>query len=393
MRIVHIMSWYIPKMGYQENFLPSEQKKLGHDVKIITSDRHPLYPGINDNNRKVKPGKYLDKDIEIYRLPVFFEYRKSGELFLKGLKKSLTELKPDVVHVHSAFSPMALQGIRYQKTTGYKLFIDDHSHMGNYAIDTFAKKLYMKVVKRYYHRNKKRVSCLLPVQYSSEKILKNNLPSDINIRLLHLGANDSIFRPSVEDRREIRKKYDIGDNEILIITSGKFDDTKDIDFLIESLQDILKNDKYKLVIIGNGPNEYMNRLEGLSKKIGKGKISFIDFLNNSELNKYYNAADIGVWPGNHSIGVIEAISSGLPVVLPDNDVAYKILFDNDAAIGFKRKNTDSLLESIYFLADKKKRNIVRKNGLYLISKELSWSSIAKISLEYYTNLENKTKWD
>jgi len=40
MKIVHLMSWYMPNMGYQENYLPAEQKKLGHDVEIITSDRY-----------------------------------------------------------------------------------------------------------------------------------------------------------------------------------------------------------------------------------------------------------------------------------------------------------------------------------------------------------------
>ena len=43
MKIVHVMNWYIPNMGYQENFLPSEQKKLGYDVEIITSDRIPSF--------------------------------------------------------------------------------------------------------------------------------------------------------------------------------------------------------------------------------------------------------------------------------------------------------------------------------------------------------------
>jgi hypothetical protein len=51
MKIVHVMNWYIPNMGYQENILPAEQKKLGHEVYIITSDRIPHYSGYDRNVR------------------------------------------------------------------------------------------------------------------------------------------------------------------------------------------------------------------------------------------------------------------------------------------------------------------------------------------------------
>lgn len=384
MKIVHIMSWYIPNMGYQENFLPAEQKKLGHEVKIITSNRHPLYSGINDNTRKLKTGKYSDKGVEIYRLPVIFEYKKSGELILRGLKKLLKKLNPDIVHVHSAFSPMALQAIHYQYSVKYKLFIDDHSHIGNYSINTIFKKIYMYFVKKYYTKNKNKVACLLPVQYSSKEVLERYLPG-FNIKLLQLGANNHIFNPSNKDRKQIRDKYKIKNDELLIITSGKFSKIKDIDFLIKSLIKILNNKKYKLIIIGGGKKDYMDKLKNLSKKYIGNKIIFIGFLKNKDLNKYYNASDIGIWPGNHSIGVIEAVSSGLPVILPKEDIAYKILFENNAAIAFKRKNKESLLKSISLLSNKQEREKIRKNGLALIKKELSWASLAKKSLEYYSS--------
>ena len=113
------------------------------------------------------------------------------------------------------------------------------------------------------------------------------------------------------------------------------------------------------------------------------RIIFIDFLKNQDLNKYYNAADIGIWPGDHSIGVIEAIAAGLPVIIPENDLAYKILFQKEAAIGFIRKNIKSLINSIVFLSKKIERVKIRKQGLKLISNTLSWEKIAKKSIEYY----------
>jgi len=41
MRIAHLQHPYIPNMGYQENYLPSKQQELGHDVHIITTNIVP----------------------------------------------------------------------------------------------------------------------------------------------------------------------------------------------------------------------------------------------------------------------------------------------------------------------------------------------------------------
>ena len=72
MKIVHVMSWYIPNMGYQENYLPTEQKKRGHDVEIITSDKIPPYGGFEllfDRcypNGVIGNGIFIDPDKEFY---------------------------------------------------------------------------------------------------------------------------------------------------------------------------------------------------------------------------------------------------------------------------------------------------------------------------------------
>ena len=38
MRIVHVIDYYQPKLGYQETFLAREQCKLGHEVRVVTME-------------------------------------------------------------------------------------------------------------------------------------------------------------------------------------------------------------------------------------------------------------------------------------------------------------------------------------------------------------------
>ncbi len=383
MKIVHLMYWYIQNMGYQENFLPAEQSKLGNEVYIITSNLLPVYGNINDNFRKLIPSIFTENGVEIHSLPTIIKIQKSSQLLLKGIKRKLREIQPDIVHSHGTFSSVTIYAIHYQKKFKYNLFIDDHSHKGNFRIDTIYKKIYIFLVKNYIKQKRNRINCFFPVQYSSKKILEHYFPN-LNKKLLHLGANDNLFFPSNELREKIRNILEIAENDLLIVTSGKFNENKDITYLLDAFAELETKGAYHLLIIGNGHPSYMNKLKLNTENNNiSERVIFIDFLKNQDLNKYYNAADIGVWPGDHTIGVVEAIASGLPVIVPKDDKAYEILFKYKAAIGFKRRNIQSMKSSIEILSNKNTREIIKKQGLALISNILSWKKIAKKSIEYY----------
>ena len=77
MKIVHIQQYFNEGFGYQENVLPYYQKKLGHDVIMITSlsydnialesiqYRQTLDP--KDLHKKFMAKKYSDIDYKFFR--------------------------------------------------------------------------------------------------------------------------------------------------------------------------------------------------------------------------------------------------------------------------------------------------------------------------------------
>ena len=79
-------------------------------------------------------------------------------------------------------------------------------------------------------------------------MLKNYFPN-INKRILHLGANDKNFYPSNKLRKLYRDKLGIMESELLIITSGKFNEDKDITYLINAFLELEHIEKYVLLII------------------------------------------------------------------------------------------------------------------------------------------------
>jgi glycosyltransferase involved in cell wall biosynthesis len=355
MKIAHIINWYIPKMGYQENFLPAEQLKAGHKVIIITSKLLPLFRGFDKKSFEIECKSPEDNNVPIIRLPHFFHIKRNGQLLLRGLAKILNDFEPDIVHSHEIFNLNSIQAVIFQKRYKYKLFIDDHSHFGNFNYKNFFNKIVIILIKSFYKNKKRRIVSFLPVQYASERFIHFFFPK-FKAEILHLGANNLIFFKDQKLREKTRKILNLNERDLLIITSGKFSENKDLDVLMKLFNHIGPNSNYYLLVIGNGPKYYMERIKKIiqSETLQK-KVFFLDFLKNLELNKYYNAADIGIWPGNHTIGVFEAISSGLPVIIPQKDLGYKILFDNCSALSFSRGNFEELIEKTLLLGKKKNR--------------------------------------
>ena len=393
MKIVHITNFYVPNLGYQENFLPSEQKKCGHDVSIITSDRAPSYTGYEKHvgkiigDRVIGVGTCTENGVTIYRLPTIYEVEDGGQVLLRGLYKLLVKLNPDVVHAHVAFSPLTVQAILYSRKLKYRVFVDDHSNVDNFHLTSLIKKLYVQLVKAFYYFFGDRVEMFFPVTYATTDLLKRVLKvPEQRLALLPLSANTDRFNKSLETRRIGRNKLGIGGNEKLIVTAGKLDEQKDIEYLIKAINHVIERKPLiKLLIIGNGTQEYMSNLKSLVNRLKlTDKVVFMDFVPNKELPKYYNAGDIGVWPGTNSITAIEAAATGLPLVLPDHDLAYKILFNNQAAVGFKRRNVKSLANAILDLLDNSElSNQIVNNSSRLFTETLSWKGIAQKSIDTY----------
>jgi glycosyltransferase involved in cell wall biosynthesis len=393
MKIVHVMSWYMPNMGYEENFLPAEQSKLGHQVQIITADRLPAYIGYKDyigkvfDERIIGSGIFDYNNVTVHRLHCRFEVVNGGQVILKGLRKTLRDLKPDIVHAHGTLTPLAILAVWYSKELGYKVFVDDHSHAGNFKIDSVLKKTYVRVAALFYRTYGKRVSCWMPITSAARPLLALLKVPEERIETTYLGADATRFIKSDELRAAGRALIGIGADDTLIITSGKFDESKDIHILVEAFHAFAsKRDDIYLLLLGNGGEAYMQRIRTLATRSdASSRILFKDFVSNSELPLYYNAADLGVWPGNPSITVIEAIATGLPVILPEEELAYGLLFKKDAAVGFKRGDPDSLSESVLkLLHDSNLKSKTISNCLFLVKNTLSWRRIAERTIEIYS---------
>ena len=137
------------------------------------------------------------------------------------------------------------------------------------------------------------------------------------------------------------------------------------------------------MIVGGGDASYIQHLRELASESGmaRERIRFSPFVENAALAPLFQAADVGVWPGNHSQVMYEAIASGLPMVLPDRFSSYgtsDFLLANVNGIAFPRGEVDKLRVGLERLAaNAELRREMGQRSRALAEREFSWPAIAR----------------
>lgn len=144
--------------------------------------------------------------------------------------------------------------------------------------------------------------------YPNERILNQFLTVDSNVI-------NSLYEKKEKFRHYYRKKYNIRENEKVIIYSGRLIDIKNIDSVIKALSKV-NGEKITFLIIGGGYLE--SNLKELANRL-KVKIVFTGFIETQEeLFKHYFIGDSLILPSLYEpwgLVVNEAMFSGLPVIV------------------------------------------------------------------------------
>lgn len=148
---------------------------------------------------------------------------------------------------------------------------------------------------------------------------------DKTFKVLPNGIESDKFKFNYEYREELRKEYSLESNMVFLHV-GLFNDIKNQEFLIKCFT-LMKNDKYKLVFIGDGPNRKC--LEESMSEDMKEKIIFLG--PKADVYKYYSMADVFLLPSLYeSFGIVllEAQTNGLPSIASEF-VSKSSLMDSD----------------------------------------------------------------
>lgn len=165
-------------------------------------------------------------------------------------------------------------------------------------------------------------------------------------------------------RRTFRKKNNILEDDVVIMFSGRIDETKGIKELILAFNKI-KNSNAKLLVVGsswysnNMKTEYVKEVESLSVKI-RDKIIFTGFVPFNEMPKIHSVADIAVipsiWEEPAGLVVIEAMSSGLPIITTNSGGISEYIDENYSIVVNRGENLiNDLTNAINILINNKEK--------------------------------------
>jgi len=385
MRILFVVDYYQPKLGYGSFFIPRELARLGHKVTIFTSDHFYPFPNYKETTgkilgpRKVKAGKSLENGVVIIRKVMITEIFTRAVFF--GHENIISKLKPDVVIVDKTAGYSAIVVSLLRKKYHYKLIsVDAHLPSGFKAEgNQLVKEIFYFIFRLLFTSLINRTTDkFIAVQEATEDVMR--IFYGIKNKIVHipLGTDLEVNKKDIKAGRMIRKKYDISKNQFVVIYTGKIIKEKGVDILIKALDILCK--KYNdivILLVGDGPSEYRKFcLNKLNKKYHK-KVIWAGFQPALELYQYYSAADIAVWPLQESMAMNDAASCSLPFIA-NHTIGARLRLSNNNALIYKKGDEKDLAKKIELLYRNPKVRIkMGKQGRELMENKLSWSKIAK----------------
>ena len=385
MKIVHLClgSFYPDNYSYQENLLPKFHKELGYDVEVIASTQS------FDEHGKVcflpNAGIYTNEyGIKVTRLP----YKSVNKIWKKlkryvGTYDALEKATPDILFIHGGQFLDIDQVVKYlNKHSNVTVYVDNHADFSNSATNWFSKNILHKIVWKHTEHEiepyTRKFYGVLPVRVD---FLKNiyDLPAE-KCELLVMGADDELVEIAKTNGacERVRKQYSISDDDFLILTGGKIDQWKTQTLLLMQAVQNIQNDKVRLIVFGSVTQELMDQVNALADGT---KVQYIGWIQSKDSYDYFEAADLVVFPGRHSVMWEQVTGQGKPMLVKDwpgthhVDLGGNVRFLTEDSIEEIQGEIEQLIEN----PEEYKRMalIARQKGM----KTFSYREIAKRAIE------------
>ena len=184
-----------------------------------------------------------------------------------------------------------------------------------------------------------------------------------NVKVLRVGHG-------VDKRRF--KPCPLGENLMYI---GRLMEIKRVDLLIRAMPIILRNEKVRLTIVGDGPR--LSYLKGLAEELGVSDyIEFCGAVPHRDVPKMLRKARIVVVPFHGEINLIEAAMMARPIVTVPLRINREILEDGAlyASLGDVRSLADKI---IFLLKNPKRAEELGKKAYKIVAQKYDWEIVCK----------------
>ncbi|KYK32849.1 MAG: hypothetical protein AYK22_01625 [Thermoplasmatales archaeon SG8-52-3] len=412
MKIAHF-SWEFPPviyggLGTFAAELTKKQDYFGNKVTVFS---------LNQDNKFKAYEKW--NGIEIYR-PKILDLTQTFNLFAAHELRSWgTNLKffADVVSYNTSSASQLVNELVKKKKKSYDI-IDAHDWLGIIGGMVIKKELKIPLVfhvhsteygrsvgdgshtiKNIEYDGGQVADRVITVSYAmKDELEKLGYPSE-KIRVCWNGVDPAKYDPkkvSEEEKKQLRRRYGIQNDEIMLFFIGRLVTVKGIYNLVKAMPNILQDfPKSKLVVLGIGDME--EELKFLTKdlNIQDNVIFRTEFVDEKERIIHYAAADCVVLPSTYEpFGIVctESMSMEKPTVVGANGTngfREQIIPDgkNKCGIHINPHDPNDIawgIKEILKLEDKGK--LIGKNARKRVLETFSWDSVTKRTLDIYKEI-------
>jgi glycosyltransferase involved in cell wall biosynthesis len=391
-RVLHVIDFCYPILGYQEIFLAREQGKL-HETAILTSNRYANC--IFEANKALLKenitgcGFSNEQGLKVCRLPTFFNFDTLDSPWLTGLEKNVKNYQPDIIIAHGLINLTSIR-IAFLKSSlpKTKFIFDDHmTYNATRGGWTNLMYLFFKLIFSPFF--KKSANAFVAVTLETKKFMQAfyGIPAE-KITVIPLGIDTENFFFDKNARASNRKKLGINEDDIVFVYAGKIIPEKGVHLFVEAALQICKQNTHtKFLIVGGSDKDYLAILQ---RKINDANLRDRFFVEpavpNRVLHEYYSAADVGVWPLQCSMTMLEATACGLPIIISNKSGANeRIDFGN--GLLYEESNVNDLIKKCIMLLDPQLRTVMSRKGReYAMT--ISWNTIAQKFLDLAASSDN-----
>lgn len=381
LKICHIITRMIVG-GAQENTLLSiiDHINKGHEVVLITGKS----PGPEGELLKNKNIPNFETIICPHLVRQLSPYHDIAAYF--SLKKTLRELKPDVVHTHSSKAGVIGRAAAWVE----KIPFVCHTVHGQafHRYETPLKNFIYQASERWAAKRCHKIFAV------ADAMIKQCLDAKIapaeKYMTVYSGMElENYLQDDEAGRCELRKKLDIPEDASVIVTVARLFPLKGYEYLVPAAEIISEKVKNAFfLVVGNGI--MMEEIKRKTKDLGLNFV-FTGLVPPAEVYKYVAVSDLMIHLSLREglpRTIVQALASAKPAIGFDLDGTPEVVMDNETGFIAEPKNCQQVADfAIKILEDPELKTKMGENGRELVKKQFDWRRMGDIlEEEYYKGL-------
>jgi glycosyltransferase involved in cell wall biosynthesis len=390
MKLLHVIPSYEPAWAFGGTVTATVNlcralASQGIDVTVYTTDADGKGGHLDVSlNEPVDLG-----GVKVWYFKCDFGVKKA--FYSRGLAKKLEESIEhfDIIDVSAIWQWIQVDVSRSCHSAGVPFVVTPHNSLSSKSmnLDTnLKKKIYWELVGK---SSLGKASAIHFLSEDERELSKQNA-SDLPSFIVPNGIDTSMIKSIGVDRKDLRQKLDVSEDEILLLFVGRIHPSKRLELVIKALG-FLGNKNITLVLIGPVSHEscYKYLVDLISEFKLKDKIILLGEVDNKKILEFYAAADLLFLMSNFegvSMTSLEALASGLPVLVSEGVSNWKDIVEAEAGLVVKGDHV-CLAEVLAKIANREiDLEILSNNARKTAEEKYSLSRVASLMIKAYEDV-------